>query len=593
MAEISLFELVKSLWHHISSRRQNQFYLLLILMLFAAIAETISLGLVLPFLGILADPSLVFNHSFAKPFIIFFGVASSDQIILPVTILFILSVIISLVLRMTLLYFSAKLPYLAANEIGNKIFFNALNRPYAYHLKYNSSEIINAITVKIQFIYSGIIMPLAQLISSSAIIILVVSLLIFFDPIFTISVVLFFSLLYGSLVILAKIKLKQNSTIVALNSTGILKLLQEAFGGIRDVIIDQNQKIYSEKFSYLDLPMKMAQSLNRFIVGSPRFIVESIGMIVIAVIAYWGVFVSSGLQSIILIKLTVLAVVAQRLLPLLQQIYGSFGELIANKHSLFDIIFLLEKPHKELKLTDKKLKYSDSITLENISFKYENTSQLILNKISLEINKGDIIGFVGETGCGKSTLIDIIMGLLKPSDGNLKVDNVVISNENISNWYQHISHVPQDIYLTDGTIKENIAFGQASNKDIDLDRVIESAKAAKINTVIEDLDRGYDTIVGERGSRLSGGQRQRLGIARALYKNSNIIVLDEATSALDVKTEAEVVESIMNLDTKPTILIIAHRLNSLDYCNKIVTFSNNGLIQVKQMTPNKIRTIRC
>lgn len=578
--EISLIELVKALWNQISKRRQKHFYFLLVLMFFAAIAETISLGLIVPFLGILAEPAMVFNHAYAKPFISFFNVQNSEQIILPVTFIFIISIVFSVLLRMVVLYYSAKLPYLASNELGNKIFANALYKPYSYHLKHNSSETINAITVKINFINTGVIMPLAILISSSAIIISVLSMLLFFDPFFTIVILLFFVFLYGSLLFLAKLKLKKNSEIVAINSTAIVKLLQEAFGGIRDVLIDQNQKIYSNKFNYLDFPMRMAQSVNRFIVASPRFIIEGAGMILISIIAYWGLYHYEGESSIILIKLTVLAVVAQRLLPLLQQVYGSMSELIGYKHSLLDIIALLQKQDNRDQSDYTKIVFSNSIMLSNIGFKYENNSHKTLNNVNFIINKGDIVGFVGETGCGKSTLLDILMGLLKPSEGRIVVDDIEITNSNVNQWYKHISHVPQDIYLTDGSIKENIAFGVANLEDINMSKVLESSKLARIDDVIESLEEKYDTVIGERGIRLSGGQKQRIGIARALYKESNIIVLDEATSALDTNTEREVMKSIINLDRKPTILIIAHRINTLDECNKIVSFSKNGMVEI-------------
>lgn len=580
---ISLIELVKALWNQISKKRQKHFYLLLILMFFAAIAETISLGLIVPFLGILAEPSMVFNHTYAKPFISFFNLQNSEQIILPVTFIFIVSIVFSVFLRMILLYYSAKLPYLASNELGNKIFSNALYKPYSYHLRHNSSETINAITVKINFINTGVIMPLAILISSSAIIISVLSMLLFFDPFFTIAILLFFVFLYGSLLFFAKLKLKKNSEIVANNSTAIVKLLQEAFGGIRDVLIDQNQKIYSNKFNYLDFPMRMSQSVNRFIVAAPRFIIEGVGMILISLIAYWGLYHYEGQSSIILIKLTVLAVVAQRLLPLLQQVYGSMSELIGYKHSLQDIVTLLQKQDNSVQIDHTKIIFSSTIMLSNIGFKYENNSYKTLKSVNFTINKGDIVGFVGETGCGKSTLLDILMGLLKPSEGKIVIDGIEITNSNVSQWYKHISHVPQDIYLTDGSIKENIAFGVANPEDIDMSKVIKSSKLAKIDNVIESLEEKYDTVIGERGVRLSGGQKQRIGIARALYKESSVIVLDEATSALDSNTENEVMKSIMNLNRQPTILIIAHRVNTLDECNKIVSFSKNGIVEINSI----------
>ena len=361
----------------------------------------------------------------------------------------------------------------------------------------------------------------------------------------------------------------------------MIKSLQEGLGGIRDVLIDGSQEFYSQLYRSADLPLRRASGNNAFIGGGPRFVLEAVGMTLIAVIAYIMSQKEGGIATAIPI-LGALALGAQRLLPALQQAYASFSSIRGVEVSLKDVLDLLEQPLPEYvnQSLPAPISFEREIKLTNLSFRYIKETPLVLENINLSIVKGERIGFMGVTGSGKSTLLDIIMGLLPPTDGKLTIDEKPLNSQNRRAWQAHIAHVPQNIYLSDSTIEENIAFGIPIEK-IDHQRVKKAAKQAQIADMIANLKDGYQTLVGERGVRLSGGQRQRINIARALYKKADVLIFDEATSALDSSTEQEVMKAIEGLGGQLTILIIAHRLTTLKGCDRIIQFDKDNLLHVR------------
>ena len=546
-------------------------------MFVASLAEIISIGAVLPFLGILTAPEQVYQHPLMQPVIQILAVTEPKQLLLPLTILFIMAALLSAVIRLILLYAMTRLSYATGADLSINIYRRTLYQEYEVHVSRNSSEVINGIITKTGGVIGGVISPSLTLISSSILLVGIMGALFAINPMIALSASIGFGLLYWMIIRYTKTHLKENSKTIANQSTQMIKSLQEGLGGIRDVLIDGTQDFYCKLYRNADLPLRRAAGDNAFIGGSPRYAMEAIGMTLIAGLAYLMTQKADGILSVIPV-LGALALGAQRLLPVLQQAYASYSTIKAVKSSFEDVLKLLDQPLPEYadQPLPEPIPFAKEIKLNNLNFRYSEDTPWVLKNVNLSLKKASRIGFIGVTGSGKSTLLDIIMGLLPPSEGELIIDNQTINNQNRRAWMAHIAHVPQNIYLSDSTIEENIAFGIAKEL-IDHQRVKKAAQQAQIAELIEQWKDGYQTFVGERGIRLSGGQRQRIGIARALYKQANVLIFDEATSALDNETEQAVMDTIKDLGKEVMILIIAHRLTTLKGCDQIIKLEKNNI----------------
>ncbi|MDA9683523.1 ABC transporter ATP-binding protein/permease, partial [Prochlorococcus sp. AH-736-P10] len=360
-----------------------------------------------------------------------------------------------------------------------------------------------------------------------------------------------------------------------------VKLIQESLGSIKEIIIGNNYKKYINQFINIDLNIKKRQADNNFMSSSPRFLLEALGLISIAIISYSLTFDTNNEFSNSIPLLGTIALGAQRLLPCLQQIFANWSSMKSRIISVNLLLDCLKINDIETDYNfDSNINFKKNICFENVSFKYNNKDKYVLKNISFEISKGEKIGIIGTTGSGKSTLSDLLTGLLKPTNGGIFVDGKNINKpENINAWRSLISIVPQSVFLLDSSIKENIAFTGYREKIIN-DKVIESAKKADINKFIMNLPRQYNSFVGERGIELSGGQKQRIGIARALYNDSKLLVLDEATSALDSDTESKIMKAINKIPDQVTIIIIAHRLSTLKSCDKLIKIEKGEIIKI-------------
>jgi ATP-binding cassette, subfamily B, bacterial PglK len=570
----------QQLWSHLSKRRRKQFWLLLLLMIIASLSEIISIGAMLPFLGALTAPEQLYQHSLMQPIVQVLALTEPEQLILPLTTFFIIAVLLAAVVRLTLLYAMTRISFATGADLSINVYRRTLYQEYTVHLSRNSSEVINGVITKTNTVIGGIITPILMLISSIILLVGVMGALFIINIELALSTFTVFGLLYWSVIKYTKNQLKDNSQIIADQSTQMIKSLQEGLGGVRDVLIDGTQELYCQFYRNADLPLRRASGNNLFISGSPRYIMEAVGMTLIAGLAYVMTQQESGMVTAIPI-LGALALGAQKMLPTLQQAYGSYSVIKGSSSSFEDVLNLLDQPLPEYadKILPKPISFKEEIKLTNLNFRYTKESPWVLKNINLSLKKGSRIGFIGETGSGKSTLLDIIMGLLPATSGKLMIDQQSIDSKNRRAWQAHIAHVPQNIYLSDSNIAENIAFGVLKEK-IDLQQVKKAAQQAQIAEVIEGWKDGYQTFVGERGVRLSGGQRQRIGIARALYKKANVLIFDEATSALDNETEQEVMKAIEELGKEITVLIIAHRLTTLKGCNKIVKLDGNNAAQI-------------
>lgn len=576
----SISQLLSRLWLHIIPRRRGQFWLLLILMICASFTEILSIGAVLPFLGVLTAPDRVFEYPAAQPFIQILGLTSAEQLLLPLTIIFGLAALVAGAMRLLLIWASTRLSFATGADLSISIYRRTLYQPYAVHVARNSSEVINVISVKANGVIFNTIMPVLALVSAIFMLIAILVALLYVDPVIALVAFGGFGLIYSGIIWITRARKIINSQRIAYESTQVIKALQEGLGGIRDVLIDGSQSIYCQIYRDADLPLRRAQGFNQFIAQSPRYGMEALGMLLIATLAYALALQSGGFAKAIPV-LGALALGAQRLLPVMQQAYAAWSAIQGNQASLQDTLDLLDQPLPEYagQSVARPLSFQQHISLNKISFRYSLQTPWVLENIDLSIAKGSIIGFVGTTGSGKSTLIDIIMSLLQPTKGTLEIDGQPITMSNHRSWQSHVAHVPQSIFLADSTIEENIALGVPKDK-IDHERIRQASAQAQIADIIEDWPLQYQTIVGERGVRLSGGQRQRIGIARALYKQADVIIFDEATSSLDNETEQVVMQAIDNLSEDLTIIIIAHRLTTLKNCDQIVELGDGGIKRV-------------
>ena len=566
------------LWKHIGPRRRGQFGLLLLLMILSSFAEILSIGAVLPFLAILTDPAGVFSYPSTQPIIRYFGITHQSQLLLPLTTAFGLAAIVAGLMRLLLLWTTTKLCFATGADLSISIYRRTLYQPFSVHVARNSSEIIDGISTKANGVIYNIILPTLNLVSSCVMLVSILIALLSVDPIIAVSAFGGFGLIYVVVIQLTRNRLLYNSQVVARESTYVIKSLQEGLGGIRDVLIDGSQETYCQIYRKADQRLRSAQGSNFFVSSSPRYGIEALGMLLIATLSYFLANQDDGITKAIPI-LGALALGAQRLLPALQQAYSSWSLIQSGQVSLDDTLNLLDQSLPEYVDQSKvvPMPFLQQIHFKQISFRYTNQSMWILKKLDLTIEKGSKVGFIGATGSGKSTLLDIAMGLMEPTEGQLEVDGLTIEPSNQRFWQANIAHVPQAIFLADSSIEENIAFGIPKDQ-IDSSRVKLAARQAQIAESIESWPSQYQTLVGERGMRLSGGQRQRIGIARALYKQANVIIFDEATSALDTETEQAVMQSIEGLSKNLTLIIIAHRLSTLKNCTQIVELSD-GVIK--------------
>ena len=422
--------MLKKLWQHLSQRRKKQFGLLLALMILASFTEMISVGAVLPFLGVLTAPEEVFHHPFMQATINgleqMFGIATitePDQLILPLTIAFIAAALLAGAIRLTLLYVMTRYSYATGADLSINIYRRTLYQPYSMHVARNSSEVINGIITKTNTVINSVLNPLLTLISSTILLIGIITVLFTINVKVALTASIGFSLLYLGVIRFTRTQLKENSQIIAEQSTKMVKSLQEGLGGVRDVLIDGSQQFYCDLYRKADLPLRRATGNNVFISGSPRYVMEAIGMSLIAGLAYVMTQQKGGMSTAIPV-LGVLALGAQRLLPALQQAYGAYSNIKGAKSSFNDVLELLDQPipnHADQPLPTP-LEFEEHIRINNLNFRYTEDTPWVIKNISMKLTKGSRIGFVGVTGSGKSTLLDIIMGLLQPTGGEITID---------------------------------------------------------------------------------------------------------------------------------------------------------------------------
>ncbi len=578
----SIFKLLLALLEHISKRRRLQFVILLLVTVAGSIAETISISSMLPFISVLTQPEKIFHHPRIQWVNKLFHISNSHQLIILLTVLFASSAILTALFRLIITYASVRFSNGVMTDLGVEVYRKTLYKPYSFHYTKSPQE-INKIVHSDVARSASALMSTINMFTSIFMLFSIIITLVFIDPKVALTAMFSFGTIYFFIALLVKKRVSENTKRIYLGEIEAGKAYSEGLQGIRDVILDSTQKIYSIKYGKYYFNYQKIVAENAIISNSPRYLLEGFAIVLVSLLAYLLTLRPGGVSAALPILAT-LALGAQRLLPLFHNLYMNWSTFIVSREPLQSVVLSLSEAlpsdvvyFEENRKTIKPLRFTKNIKLNDITFKYNQKSAPVLKNINLTINRGSKIGLVGTTGSGKSTTLDMLMGFLIPDDGSLIVDKTVINSKNVKYWQKNISHVPQTITLADLNIAENIAFG-VEPEEINFSKVKQAASMAQIHDFIESLPDGYQTSIGDRGARLSGGQRQRIGIARALYKNSNVLVFDEATSALDSATEEAVMDAINQLNKDLTILMIAHRITTLRHCHQIIELDKGKIV---------------
>ena len=562
-----------------NKKQQIKFLFLFGLIVVSGFLELIGISLILPFINVVMNPEIIMTNRYLNFVYNFFHITDTTNFLIFLAFVLIASYIFKNLYMLVVYYFQYKVLYNAQKDISLQLIRYYVNQPYSYHLNINTSEMVRIVTDDTSRC-SDFLTNAFFMLTEFIVLLLVISFLFYINKTVTFILVVLFICIF---LVIFKI-LKPRLKIFAKNNqkyhAGMIKWIQQSLGAIKDIKILQKEQFFINKYYDSSVKYTSAQKHFHFLEQFPRLLIESfVVSIILSVIIY---LLYKGIDaSTIIIQMAVFAMAAFRLMPSMNRMQVALNALMYYMPSINVVYRDLKNTRVSGYLKEdenKQLNMEKDVLINNISYKYPNTEKYIFKNVSFSIKRGKSIGFVGPTGAGKTTIIDVILGLLNPTDGSITIGGIDV-HKNKNNWFSKIGYVPQFIYLTDDTIKNNILFYDDENVDEEkLNIVIEQAQ---LKEFIESLPKGLDTIVGERGIRLSGGQRQRIGIARALYKKPEILVLDEATSALDNETEKAVMQAIEHLYGKITMLVIAHRLTTIEKCDEIYEIRNSVVSKVK------------
>ncbi len=561
-----------------SKEEKSKGYKLLILVLIMAFIEVFSVASIFPFIGLITNTEIIYNQPIILRIYNLIGINNEKYFIILVGLLCLLLFAISLVIKSFTTYFQILFAEICECGLCQRMFDLYIHQPHSWFLNRNSSVLGKNIIEEVSTIVNCGLLPLVNIAAQSIVAILLISLLIVAEAKLAFSII--FILLFLYLIIFKTVSkfLKRIGAERSETNSLRFKLLNEAFNAYKVIKILGLESRYLERFKPLAKKYALRNSNLQITTILPRYFVEIIAFGSVQIIILFMIANNLNLKSA-LPFITLYLFAGYRLLPSLQQIYSNFAQLRYVKIPLSNIYndsINLSRNKFYNYNNEIKIELKDSLLLENINFAYEDQNKKIINNLNLEIKANTKVGLVGETGSGKSTTIDIILGLLEPQSGNIKIDKKIINQANSKLWQKNVGYVPQEIFISDEDIASNIAFG-VKKEDINLNKVICASKVANLHNFVNKLPEKYLTKIGERGVRLSGGQRQRIGIARAIYNNPTVLILDEATSSLDNLTEKAVMQAVDNLNKKMTIIIVAHRLSTVKNCDQIYFFKNGSI----------------
>ena len=582
-----MLDIIRKLFSLFTRNERRQLYWLVCAILLMGIIEITGVVSIMPFMAMVADPDIISKNRYFQLIYDNFGFTSPNQF------LFFLGVVVLLILTLSNA-FSALITWLMlrfsnmrGHSLSERLLANYLGEPYVFFLNHNTSELIKNIFSEVGRVISGVLMPLMITLTKLVSVLFILMLLVLVNPMLALIVIITLGSAYIFVYLLVRNRLASFGNKIGQFAGERYKLASEALGGIKDLKLLGKEEEFIHRYSEPSSQYAVYNASSQIITQLPRFALEIIAFGGILLIVLYLLDGDKDLSEVLPL-IALYAFAGYRLMPSLQQIYANVSTMRYNYAALellYNDFYRFSKKYqqaRELPTNNTKtspLDFQNNIELHEIVYRYPNTSENVINDLNTTISANTTIGIVGSTGSGKTTIIDIILGLLKPDEGSLKVDGVTVTSKTVRNWQLNLGYVPQSIYLTDDTITKNIAFG-VPDEEINNEAVKKAANIANIDKfIINELPGGFETLVGERGVRLSGGQRQRIGIARALYRDPKVLILDEATSALDGITENAIMDAINKLAHRKTIIMIAHRLTTVKECDVIYVMEGGKITE--------------
>jgi len=571
-----LRRLIREIYELMDGEEKKRFLRLQVVIIFTSIIEITSIASLGLFVKVIADRNVLVSNQYLYQLKLWLGISDVDFLFY----LGFMAIVILLTGSVLSIFTIWKVSLFSSHygtKLGNKLFTNYINQPWSYHLTTNSSELVKKISVESMRVTDKILIQLMLMNARIVLVFLITIVLLIYEPVVTMVGSFIFMLSYFLIFKASSKRLHINGKIFSNQLSIRFRFLSEALGGIQSVITLNKRNKFIKDFESSGIPMYRAHGTNVAISMVPKFFMEFVifGGFVTLVMAL--IYFNTSDVASILPKMAVFGVVAIKFLPAFQQIYNALAQIKGNIAAWDDIkkdLALCSSPNSAD--TIERMDLGEGIDIRNLSFSYTDKSKVILNDVSLKITTNKLIGIIGPSGSGKTTLVNLISGLLVPTSGSINIGGKVLSKQNISEWYNNIGYVPQDVYLADRTIMENIAFGIDKN-NINIDKVNVAVNRANLGRFIDSLPNKLHTMVGEQGVQISGGQKQRIGIARALYGDPEVVIFDEATSSLDGISEKQIIETIEKLNAK-VVIQVAHRLNTIKKCDVIFLINHGRII---------------
>lgn len=568
---------VRKLWSILTQPQRRAAIILLALSLIGMVLETLGVGLVIPALALMTQRDIAVRYPAVKPALALIGHPTQERLVVMGMLTLVAVYAIKAMFLVVLAWRQMKFVYSIQAELSDRLFTSYLRQPYAFHLERNSAQLIRNAVTETNLFAQTLLMPGLQCLAETFVMVGIATLMLAVEPLGTIAVI---SALGAAVWVFHSATVKHIARWGAARQEHEgrrIQYLQQGLGGAKDVKLLGREEDFLRIFATHNEGYARVGRRFGLITQLPRLWLELLGVTGLATLVLVMIWHGRSVESI-LPALGLFAVGAFRLMPSANRVLGGLQNVRYGLPAI-DVLYreLRELPAASPQRASAPIPFSDALVMDRVTYRYRGSERPSLVDVSLRIAHGTSVGFIGSTGAGKSTLVDVLLGLLSPEEGRVLVDGMDIAL-NPRGWQDRIGYVPQSIYLTDDTLRRNVAFGVPSD-DVDEEAVWSAVRAARLEAMVLDLAAGLDTVVGERGIRLSGGQRQRIGIARALYHNPTVLVLDEATSALDTITEQEVMDTVRELRGNKTVIIVAHRLSTVQQCDRLYRLEGGRVVE--------------